>query len=101
VNSLGLLQTLANESEITRGSGDPLRGLLFKGVEDIQRVVKNHRVHRPICVAFIALDHLDDPGTAVSLEGLGILVLAALLGHSQGIPNDPLDLVGEPLEILA
>jgi hypothetical protein len=28
-------------------------------------------------------------------------VLAALLGHSQGIPNDPLDLVGEPLEILA
>jgi hypothetical protein len=51
----------------------------------------------PICVAFIALDHLDDPGTAVSLEGLGILVLAALLGHSQGIPNDPLDLVGGTL----
>ncbi len=60
---------------------DALLGLFLKTVQHIDSIVDLHRVHSPIGVAQVILDHFEDASPAKTPQRLGIRVLLACLSE--------------------
>jgi hypothetical protein len=66
---LGSLEPLLHEIDLRIRSGDSLLRLLLKSMKHVDRIREAHGVHRPVGVAIVLLDDLQDPSPLKPLRG--------------------------------
>jgi hypothetical protein len=94
------LQTFAYQDNIGLSGLDPARRFLLKDVQNIDGLCEADCVDRPVCVAVIVLDNLQN-SRPFTLPRLGRRVLSAVLRGAQGKSDAPLNVGRESVMSLS
>ena len=94
----GLAQPAPDEVQLLLWRGDAVRGLLLERVQDIDGRFEPNGVDRPVRIAVVARDDLQDAG-AETLQALGVAVPEAGLGLVDREAEAILHGIGESLQI--
>jgi hypothetical protein len=88
--SLGFREPPLNQIDFPRWSGDALRGLLLKHVQNVDGFLKADGVNGPPSIATFRSHDFENAGATKTSEGLGGGIDITLLGCKECVPDiDP------------